>query len=117
MILWLDGGDGRCDISLAVLAQPWLLATVKPCWFQIILTSFESLFSLFLKISFNGEDDDGDVGGLSWFSHRRNSGRHTPGNAPRTSAVIIIVIIIITIIVIVIVIANAIIIIVLLSLL
>ena len=22
---------------------------------------------------------------LGWFSHRRNSGRHTPGNAPRTS--------------------------------
>ena len=39
------------------------------------------------------DDDVGDVGGLSWFSHRRNSGRHTPGNAPRTSAVIIIVII------------------------
>ena len=47
------------------------------------------------------DDDVGDVGGLSWFSHRRNSGRHTPGNAPRTSAVIIIVIIIAIIIIVI----------------
>ena len=57
------------------------------------------------------DDDVGDVGGLGWFSHRRNSGRHTPGNAPRTSAVIIILIvsinaIIIIVIVIIVIVSN-----------